>query len=428
MQKFELEGGVRFDRYSDFGDTTNPKVSANWTVGAGMMLRGTWGTSYRAPNFKDLSPVVARGIGEVNVPGEAAGMSGGGAAQLPACAQVGGTPVPGSVAAILNPTCSAANQFPIGIEITGGVGGLAGVTRPADYKLGPERGRNLGFGFDFSPDFDPLRGLNINATWYNLNISGPIEPLRDNFAPSFGLNDPTTAFTYILPGDPRFQTALAWAFSTPATNAGNSVAQITPSQVKWINDGASQNSGVERQQGIDFSASYVLDLGDFGAWNTGINGTYKIHDISTYVLGTQGVDVLHTLTANGYETQDNRLRWRSRLGWADGPYSATMFVDYQSHYFIGGIAFPPPSALANYPNFSFLQPAMYLFDLSLGYNLGDQPSNLYLRGLSFQLVSNNIFDRNPPFVYGSTLNTYGYDGKHYTPYGRTIRFVVSKEW
>ncbi len=428
VQKFEVEAGVRYDKYSDFGNTTNPKVSANWTLGAGLTLRSTWGTSYRAPNFKDLSPVVARGIGEVNVPGEAANQSGGGAAQLAACSKVGGTPVPGSVAAILNPTCSAANQFPLGIEITGGVGGLAGITRPAGYHLGPEKGRNLAFGFDFSPDFDPLRGLNISATWYNLIIDGPIEPLRDNFAPSFGLNDPTTAFTYILRGDPRFDTALAWAFSTPPTNAGNTVAQLTPSQVQWINDGASQNSGNERQQGIDFSASYVIDLGDFGAWNAGITGTYKIHDISTYVAGTQGVDILHTLTANGYQTQDNRLRWRSRLGWAEGPYSATVFVDYQSHYFVGGIAFPPPAVLANYPNFSFLQPATYLFDASLGYDLGDQPTNAYLKGLSFQLAMNNIFDRDPPFVYGSTLNTYGYDGKHYNPFGRTFRFVVSKQW
>jgi outer membrane receptor protein involved in Fe transport len=146
------------------------------------------------------------------------------------------------------------------------------------------------------------------------------------------------------------------------------------------------------------------------------------------VLGTQGVDVLHTLTANGYETQDNRLRWRSRLGWADGPYSATMFVDYQSHYFVGGIAYPPPAQLAEFPNFSFFQPAMYLFDLSLGYNLGDQPANPYLKGFDFQLVVNNLFDRNPPFVYGSTLNTYDYDGKHYSITGRSIRFIVTKQW
>ena len=51
-----LEGNiaVRYDDYSDFGGTTNPKVSLRWQPLRELLVRGSWGTGFRAPTLYDL--------------------------------------------------------------------------------------------------------------------------------------------------------------------------------------------------------------------------------------------------------------------------------------------------------------------------------------------------------------------------------------
>ncbi|WP_291935314.1 TonB-dependent receptor [Limnohabitans sp.] len=45
----ELLASLRNDRYSDFGNTTHGKVSAKWVPHDQWLLRGAWGTGFRAP-------------------------------------------------------------------------------------------------------------------------------------------------------------------------------------------------------------------------------------------------------------------------------------------------------------------------------------------------------------------------------------------
>ena len=51
-----LEGtvAVRHDDYSDFGGTTNPKVSLRWTPIKELLFRGSYGEGFRAPSFFQL--------------------------------------------------------------------------------------------------------------------------------------------------------------------------------------------------------------------------------------------------------------------------------------------------------------------------------------------------------------------------------------
>ena len=44
----------RNDHYSDFGNTTNPKVSMKWTPVDNVLLRGAYNTGFRAPSFFQL--------------------------------------------------------------------------------------------------------------------------------------------------------------------------------------------------------------------------------------------------------------------------------------------------------------------------------------------------------------------------------------
>jgi len=45
----------RYEEYSDFGSTFNPKIGASIELADGVIMRGSWGSSFRAPRLNDLS-------------------------------------------------------------------------------------------------------------------------------------------------------------------------------------------------------------------------------------------------------------------------------------------------------------------------------------------------------------------------------------
>lgn len=57
----EAQLAARFDHYSDFGNTTNPKVAVRWQPEKSLLLRSSWGTGFRAPTLYDLYTAPTRG-------------------------------------------------------------------------------------------------------------------------------------------------------------------------------------------------------------------------------------------------------------------------------------------------------------------------------------------------------------------------------
>ncbi|MFK5892489.1 MAG: TonB-dependent receptor, partial [Pseudomonadota bacterium] len=49
-----LTAGVRYDNYSDFGSTTNPRVALVWTPSADLVTKLLYGRAFRAPSFNEL--------------------------------------------------------------------------------------------------------------------------------------------------------------------------------------------------------------------------------------------------------------------------------------------------------------------------------------------------------------------------------------
>ena len=104
-------------------------------------------------------------------------------------------------------------------------------------------------------------------------------------------------------------------------------------------------------------------------------------------------------------------------------------MNYQQHFY-SNQAFPPANVLANFPNYSDLQPNYITWDLSLGYNTGDKPENDYLRNVDFRFIVNNVFDNRPPFMYKTSSggsNPAAFD-INLSPIGRFMTFVVTKSW
>jgi iron complex outermembrane receptor protein len=63
-----LTAGVRHDRYSDFGSTTNPRLALVWDAAYNVVVKAMHGTAFRAPAFTEMhninNPV---GIGNPNI-------------------------------------------------------------------------------------------------------------------------------------------------------------------------------------------------------------------------------------------------------------------------------------------------------------------------------------------------------------------------
>lgn len=73
VEELAVSIAARHDDYSDFGSTTNPKVGVRWRPVEGLVLKGNYGTSFRAPSLRELSFVSAVfpnfPIFDVNAPG-----------------------------------------------------------------------------------------------------------------------------------------------------------------------------------------------------------------------------------------------------------------------------------------------------------------------------------------------------------------------
>ncbi len=448
VERLQVEGSVRYDHYSDFGGTTNPKVSADWLVGDGFKLTGAWGTSFRAPSFQEAGSISGATIQAVNQP------AGAGSNNYATCPATNQPAVAGSTAALIDPNCTAALQFPGGINVRNGAG-LATSFRGPGFVLEPEKAQNVSAGFDFAPEDTILRGLDIQATYYFVRIRNKLQPCDVTAASR--LSDPLFNACYVTAvNNPNFQAeVLALLSNVRSQLPGLQVA----TNIAFIADAATRNIGWQSTDGVDFNASYDYDAGDLGAWNTGITGNYILDNKSVVVEGQDPVS-LYTTIQNGTRNSGGHLRYRARLGWAGGPdsaYSATLFMDYipaagaattagtvQGNgspvaplCFLQGNTPCNANGLAQFamysgqvPILNNVIPSVYLFDLSLGYRTGDTPANAYLKNIGFQVTINNLLNRKPPFQYSvaTSSNTPHAFFNGVSADQRYITFTLTKAW
>ena len=454
VEAFNLELGFRYDHYS-FASVDTPKVAATWLLGEGFAVKGTWGKSFRAPVLGESSAVLGVLVQPLNVAAGATSDT-----LLLNCPSIpghaAGTAVPGSLNAYLNPTCGAAGSNPGGVHIEGGAGGSAAIR--ATNTLSPEKAKNWNVGFSFDPT-DFLRGFHAEATWFNLTINGVITTLGTGV---LNANDPSGSVCtvpthnceYIVRAnpnlpitDPANSTFLALANAVLASPR----SVVPPSNLaalQYLQDNGATNLGYHEVSGVDFNSRYDFDLGDLGAWNVGITGSYELMDKTQTTPGTLAVEKL--TGDSGYQ-----LRWRGRLGWAssegvtDG-LSVTGFVNFFPHSLnvtnsgtppscYWGVGFGPGSCYAGSPYFGPFatfpnhSPGLYTFDISFGYQTGTKPSFEYLRNINFQLTINDLLNKAPPFGYRTTSGrgTAAFvtgDGAYINPLQRYVSFVITKAW
>jgi hypothetical protein len=467
FRRLDLEVSWRHDQYHGTlnGGTSNPKIGFTWQLfeDIGATIRGGWGTSFRFANAGEYSVVASDAAADFNLPGALTSSQ---TSISVACGAGNTPPAAGSLAAKLFATGFGCNSTPAGVSWSGGpqttlrqfINPTTGLltSREGGINLAPEKSTNWSVGFELAPQISFLRGLDVQATWYSVKINGTL--LGFNNPTSGTVANPNEGFHFIVPSDlgcPVAQNAtpalcapfqvMVGKFLQDPNNVASPSAQTL---IYWINDGGTFGAGFIKVEGVDWSASYDWDMGDLGAFNTGITGTYYLHRY--FSTGGPAIDAFHqTISANnglaqaGVETLP-RFIYRARLGWSNGPWSVTGFMNYVSHYYhtqssppnvnngclttggtVGGGTFP---CLIN--NYSNIQPSQYLFDLSIGYDTGDTPANEYLKNIGVQLVIQNLMGVHPAFQYGPNNQ-----GRTFAAYdilkadqGRTFGVTLTKTW
>ena len=462
MQGLNIEAAIRYDNYSDFGSTTNPKISADWDVGWGLTFKGSFGTSFRAPEFQEEAQ---SGPGLVNLTSTGTLSTGLLTCPAPPAGQPTQPAQAGSAAAALtagNVTGGCAANYG---GITSGFNlSVAAVSKP----LQPETAQNLDLGFEFAPDYSFLKGFDIQATYWYLRIRNVINiPFGVRGVKDGDLDNPIYEHAFLtVANDPNFNADVAALLNGPKSTLTPSLASATvvtngvaASAIQFISElSGNINTGWQSVNGIDFQASYDWDMGEWGAWNTGVTGTYNIDNKSQGGPG-QVINSVFTTPQNSTNTATDtggRMKYRVRLGWADDDgWSVTGFMNFIPHFNSDTQTLPPScfqtgtvncylasGSLANFAqyttqgNLTNYVPGIYTFDLSIGYKTGDKPANDYLKNLGIQLTVSNILDKQAPYSYqinppgGGAVHAYfsTTQGTSLGIDGRVISVVLTKTW
>lgn len=271
IDRLDLSLALRYEDYSDVGSSTDPKVGLVWRANPSVNLRGTYSTSFRAPNFDQTSSFLDT-VFLVDFPDNN---------------------VAGSSLALF----------------------LAG----ADPQIEPEESKQWTIGADISPA--SFSGLSIKATYFDIEFDGRVD------TPSSAIFDLLTAgdvFAPVVLRNPSSeQIAAAIAFSSDFQDL---TVGRSPDETEVIIDNRKQNIGRTDVSGLDLSMSYAFQTDDSSTWRPFIGGTRLFVFQNRLTPAAARNDVLDTLF--------NPLATRLRGGveWSRGPWNADVSCNYSRDY------------------------------------------------------------------------------------------------
>ncbi|MEI9988981.1 MAG: TonB-dependent receptor [Rhizomicrobium sp.] len=226
LNSLDLDMSVRYEHYDQIGGTTNPKVGLAYAPVNDLVLKGTWGTSFRAPSLDQLHTPDGYGL------------------------------YPGSIF-----------QAPPGSTVLFGVG--------PSPTLASETSESWTATAEYHPGSIP--GLSTTLTYYSIQY-------RDRIANP--LASPLTAF--VNPLAAPFVTlhpsaALQQALLANAIFVNNSGGPYDPANVYAIvQDGLANVSG-QNIGGVDAAVSYAWSS-PFGDWSSSVDASW-LHFRQTVIPG-----------------------------------------------------------------------------------------------------------------------------------------------
>jgi iron complex outermembrane receptor protein len=234
IEQLSLSIAGRYEHYSDFGDTTNPKIGLTYKPVAGVTLRGSYGTSFRAPTFTEVSTIAGgAGLYYDTLPGPSGNL--------------------------------------VGIGTAGG-----------NPDLKPETAKTVSAGIEIAPKGVP--GLVATATYFHIKYSNQIQALRG----TAGLLTNPIYASFVTFNPTAAQVTALVNSGLPINNT------INTANVQFIADGRRQNLGTSLVGGFDFGLNYDWRMGAVKV-DAGVQGTVFTEYKFEAVPGSGLVNVLNTI-------------------------------------------------------------------------------------------------------------------------------------
>ncbi len=282
FQELELSGAVRKSDYSangfvgsnsvspDIGSPTTQKYSLRWKVYDDLLIRASWGETFRAPSVNDLFS--------------------GGRESFPQAADPCRTGSWASLSAAAQARCVAAGVPAGGAADTRTQ--LRSLLGGNPYSLRPEFGENLGVGFVYSPSW--FSGFDLAVDYWRVDLNDAIV---------------TRSATGILAG----------CYTNGDQPEYCAFVERTPDGLISTVRTAGFNVSTLRSEGIDFGVNYRIDTG-YGLLRFKWDTTYNMK------TETNGVDYVGQYTgAPNWEYRSNLL-----TTWTKGDFDVSWTMRYMS--------------------------------------------------------------------------------------------------
>ena len=272
-----LDLAGRVDRYSDFGTSINPRAGIAWEPFAGVRLRGTISSSFKAPNFYQLYGAQYAAL--VNSPEP----------QLPAGETVAALYLSGS-----NPrlTAEKSTEWTAGVDVT-----------PAS-----------------------LPGFSAHVTYYHVRFKHRIVDLG---IPLLASLDQGSLYSPYIQRNPSFVqlenlAGTQYSYENITTLPGFGPARALSDAVAVVND-RFQNVGETRSSGLLTTVAYGGNAGEF-RYNVSFNGAYIFEFTNRSVPGARAYSVLNTVN-NPVNFRGRVTAQVNRAAWG-----ITAALNYVNHY------------------------------------------------------------------------------------------------
>jgi iron complex outermembrane receptor protein len=328
LKTLDVTAAVRYDKYSDFGNSTNPKVSFRWQPAPEVLVRGSYSTGFRAPSLYEINSAqtytnTSTQNDPINCPN--------------------GTPIPGKGSAT---NCRVQFQ-----KLLGG-----------NVNLDPEESKNATLGIVY----EGVRDLTLSADLWAVKLDHQIDNLSEDDVFGDGAK-----YAALYHRNPAGNLSIDGSQCVTATNCG------------YV-DLRTQNLGSIKTNGVDLSAQYRLRTAGFGTYNFTMNSTW-IHEFK-YQASENGDWNNRLATYSGIGPV---FRWQNTamVRWNLREFGAGISANYKSGYLDDENAYEDNHHVPSYTTFdsyvSWTQPKGYAITFGVR-NLFDRDPPLSYQEETFQ--------------------------------------------
>ncbi|WP_339864832.1 TonB-dependent receptor plug domain-containing protein [Paremcibacter congregatus] len=261
----------RVEEYSDVGRTANPRFGLLWTPVEGLDLRGSFGTSFTAPNLLDLDETFNQ------------------TSALP----------------LADPASPSGSTFVV-------------IQLGNNAALKNETSTSWTLGADYAPPFLP--DLRLGLTYFNIDYKDRIQAPGDLTA----ILIEADKHAAIITRNPDAGEVSALC-NSPSFIGNPVLCDLIP--IGAIVDARLNNTSRTQVSGVDFTIDYGLDSEHAGRFDFKVNGSYLFHFREAFSPSVGFIDLVDRVNNVVDFKLRGSLSWRGEQGFA-----ATGFVNYTDGY------------------------------------------------------------------------------------------------